>query len=374
MSTVFDLTRARELMKKARLDCTIATSHGNVLYCSGADIISITGLKRLAAIFLPLEGEPVFGVQANEEITARRFTWIEDVRVYMGGEWEPLKAIKFIADTLIEKDLGDTKIGMEMLDMPSLCLTHLQRLLPSAEFVDCQAIFDRMRVVKSPEELKLLSEANMATAKAITVGLEMARPGDSERKIARNMINLALEYGADHVLFMTLAAGENVVVPNCVPSDYQIKKGDLVHVDLGCSFQGYLSDIARTAVVGEPDETQLKAYDIVVRAERVTAEAMRKGAKVIDVHNAVKQFYESNGLSYEKPFIGHGLGISLHELPFLGPSQGDWVLESGMFFQVEPSFTIGQTRTHTEDSFIVLSNGAKNVSEYRDVTEIQVIR
>jgi len=374
MRTGFNFTKARGLMKEMGVDCIVATSHDNVFYSSGADIMTITMLKRLAAIFLPLDGEPVFGVHANEEVTARESTWIKDVRVYSGGEWEPLKPIKFVADILMEKDLGDAKIGIEMLDMPGLCFDYLRELLPSAKFVDCQSIFDRMRAVKSPEELKLLTEANMATAKAITVAFEMARPGDTERKIARNMMDLTYEYGADQVAFMTLGAGDNVFEIHHVPTDYEIKRGDLIHVDFGCFFKGYMSDISRTAVVGKPDETQLKVYDITVRVQRAAAEAMREGAPVMDVHNAAKQQCESEGLSYNRAFIGHGLGIGCHELPFLGPSHGDWVLESGMFFQIEPGFAIGNARVHIEDSFIVSGSEARNVSEYRDVSEIQVIR
>jgi Xaa-Pro aminopeptidase len=361
-------------MREVELDYIVATSHDNVYYSSGADIMTINMLKRLAAVFIPLDGEPVFGVHANEEVTARESTWIGDVRVYEGGEWEPLNPISFVADVLKEKGVSDSRVGLELLDIPGLCLDYLRGLLPSAEFVDCQPIFDKMRSVKSPEELKLLSDANMATAKAITVAFEMARPGDTERNVARNMINLTYEYGADQVVFMTLGAGENIFETHHVPTDYRIRKGDMLHVDFGCYFNGYMSDISRMAVVGEPNETQMKAYDVAVRAERATAKAMRGGAKVMEVHDAVKQFYESERFSYTRAFIGHSLGIGCHELPFLGPSHGDWILEPSMFFQVEPSLTIGHARVHTEDSFIVTDSGAKNVSEYRDITEFQVIK
>ena len=361
-------------MEEAGFDCIIATSHDNVYYSSGSDIVTITMLKRLAAIFLPLDGKPVFGVHANEEVTARESTWIKDVRVYEGGEWEPLKPIKFVADVLKEKGLKDAKIGIELFDMPGLCVDHLRELMPSAEFADCQPLFDKMRSVKSPEELKLLSEANMATAKAITVAFEIARPGDTERQIARNMVNLTLEYGADSIAFITLGAGENIFETHHVPTDYRIKKGDMLHVDFGGFFKGYMSDISRMAVVGAPDEIQLKAYDVAVQAEWVCAEAMQEGATVMDVHNAVKDFYESKGYEYHRAFIGHSIGIGVHEIPFLGPSHGDWTLERGMFFEVEPSHTIGHARVHTEDAFVLTKDGAKNVSEYRDISELQVIR
>jgi len=360
-------------MDEADVDCIVATSHDNVLYSSWTDISTITMLKRLAAVFIPSDGDPVFGVHANEAVTARESTWIRDLRVYEGGEWEPLKPFAFVAEVLKEKGFGDAKIGMEMLDVPGLCFDYVRKLLPSATFIDCQPFFDEIRSVKSPEELKLLSDANMATAKAITAAFEMARTGDTERVIAQNMIGLTLEYGADQIAFMALGAGPNVLETHHVPAEYKIKKGDMVHVDFGCFFRGYMSDISRTAVVGKPNETQRKAHDIAVGAERATAEAMNEGATVMDVHNAVKRYYESRGFTYGRSFIGHGLGIGCHEAPFLGPSHGKWVLKSGMFFQVEPSVTVGEAHVHTEDSFVISKKGAKNVSEYRDISEMQKI-
>ena len=94
----------------------------------------------------------------------------------------------------------------------------------------------------------------------------------------------------------------------------------------------------------------------------------------MDVHNTVKQFYEKQGYSYNRAFIGHSIGIGCHETPFLGPAHGDWVLESNMFFEVEPSMQIGEVRIHTEDAFIVGKDGARNVSDYRKVSELQVIK
>jgi Xaa-Pro aminopeptidase len=374
MKTGFDITKARRLMEEEELDCMIATSHDNVLYSSGADLMAINMLKRLTAIILPLKGEPVFCVHANEEALSRNSSWIDDFRVYEGGEWEPLKPVSFIADILIEKGLSRITIGIEMLEIPHLYLDCLQESLPSAKFADCKPIFDRMRAIKSQEELMLLSEANMATAKAITVAFQMARPGDTERKIAENMIKMVYEYGADQVGFITLGAGENIFEIHHVPGGYTIKNGDFVHVDFGCFFNGYMSDISRVAVVGKPNDMQSKLYDVAVRAEKAVAEAMKEGTRIIEVHQAAKRFYESEGLTYNKAFIGHSLGIGCHEFPFLGPTHGDWVLESCMFFQIEPRVTLGNLTVHTEDSFIVTSAEAKNVSEYQDVTELQIIK
>jgi len=374
MNNGFDLKKVRELMKEISLDCIIANSHDNVYYTSNSDISTITNLKRIAVVVIPIDSEPVFGIHANEEVTARQSTWIKDLRVYKGGEWESLIPIEFIAEVLKEKGFSKAKIGIEKLEMPGLWLDYLRDLLPSAKFVECQSIFDKMRSIKSSDELKLLSKASLVTAKAITVAFEMAQPGDTERKIAQNMMRLTLEYGADNISFVLLGAGKNIFENHHIPGNYRIKKGDLIHTDFGALFNGYLSDISRMAIVGKPNSTQIKAYDITVKAESTTVEAMRAGSTVLNVYNAAKDFYKSQGFDYKFPFVGHSIGIGCHEVPFLGPSHGDWILKPGMFFQVEPVLQIGDARIHTEDSIIITKSKAKNVSMYRDVTELQIIR
>jgi len=360
-------------MKEMGLECLIATSHDNAYYASGSDIETVSSLKRLAAVFLPLDLEPVFAVHRNEHVTAQQTTWIKDLRVYDGGEWEPLKPIEYVASVLKEKGLAKARIGLELLDISALCFNHLRKLLPSAEFVDAQHIFDEMKSVKSDEELKLLTDANMGTAKAIVLSFEMARRGDSERDLAQNLMNLIVQYGADRVAFLSLAAGPNILELHHVPGEYRIGDGDLVHVDAGGYFKGYQSDISRTAVVGKPSESQLNTYEIAVGAESAASNAMHEVAEVMDVYEDTRKFYESRGHSLKSAFIGHSIGIGCHELPFLGPSHGNWILKPGMFFEVEPSITIGPTRVHTEDAFIVGRGTAKNVSEYRDISQLQAI-
>ena len=293
--------------------------------------------------------------------------------MYDGGEWEPLKPIEYVAAVLREKNLAKARIGLELLDMSALWFNHLRNQLPSAEFVDAQIIFDEMKSVKSDDELKLLSDANMATAKAVVLAFERAKPGDSERDLAQNLMNLIAQFGGDRVAFLSLAAGPNIHELHHVPGEYRIRDGDLVHVDTGGYFKGYQSDISRTAVVGKASDSQLNAYEIAIGAEFAAANAMYEGARVMDVFEATRRFYEFRGHSFKSAFIGHSIGIGCHEIPFLGPSHGNWILKPGMFFEVEPSITIEPIRVHTEDAFIVGKSGAKNVSEYRDVTQLQSI-
>jgi Xaa-Pro aminopeptidase len=378
---ILDLLKVRKLMKESGLDCIIATTRENVYYCSGADVGGM-GL-RIMPVILPLDSDPVFlvhpsGSGAGEEKMVRRISWIKDIRTYSGGEWAPLEVWKQIADVIKEKKLNAAKIGLESYYIPYPVLDYLRKeKLPSADFIDAQLIFDKMRSVKSQEEIKILTDINMATAKAMAVAFEMARPGDTESQIAKNMMNLLLEYGAEKIKNMMLAAGPYISEPHHVSGDYKIKKGDLIHVDGGGFLKGYGSDLSRMAVVGEPSKKQQEAYKVVIKQMRDAADAMRNGVKVIEVHKVAKQSYESQtGTKYPRFFIGHSTGIGGHEYPMLGPFHGDWVLEPGMYFQMEPSHVASpDIRVHYEDSVVTQAMGpAKIVSEYRDTSELFVIK
>lgn len=365
-------------MQEKGFDCIIATSPENVRYSSGVWV----GIPlRLAPVILPLDGEPVIlvhpsGSGAGEDITARKTTWIKDVRLYEGGEWAPNMVWDAVAEVIREKELHDSTIGLEVLNVVGSSYDYVREIMPSVKFVGCEAIFDRLRAVKSAEELRILSYANMATAKAVSTAYEMASPGDTETQIARSIMELIQDYGASRIAFLNFAAGQNIMEPHHVPGDYRLKDGDMVHVDVGGIWKGYVSDISRMAVVGEPSGEQRKAYEVIIKQMWDTAEVMVNGAKVQAAHDAAKRSYESHGFKYPRYFIGHSIGLNGHETPFLAPFHGEWVLEPGIVFQIEPSHVASdRIRVHYEDSFVIQKNGsALNVSEYVDSWELLIIK
>jgi Xaa-Pro aminopeptidase len=213
----------------------------------------------------------------------------------------------------------------------------------------------------------------MATAKAITIAFEMARVGDTERDVAQNIGNLVVEYGADNVAFPLVNCG--ISEAHHLPIDKKLRVGEFLHTDFGANFDGYYSDISRTAVIGKgPSADMKKAYSLAIECQNNVMDAMRPGATIMDVHNAAKKTMEDAGFPYDRPFVGHSIGVGVHDLPFIGPVYGNWVLEPNMVFQVEPGVSIGKERVHTEDTILVTNGKAKNVSQFIDVSEILVIR
>jgi Xaa-Pro dipeptidase len=365
-------------MEDKEVGCIVASSRENVLYSSG---VSASIPLRPAPVVIPLDGDPVIlvhpsGSGAGEDVTVRKVSWIKDIRLYDGGEWAPFRVWDAIANVLKEKGLQDSTVGVEVLEIVGGCYDHLRGLLPTVTFTSCEQVFDELRAVKSPEEIKILKDANMATAKALSDAFEEVSNGDTERQVARFIMEGVLDSGANRLAFLSLAAGPNVVEPHHSPGDYKLRKGDMVHVDVGGVWKGYVSDISRMAVVGKPDESQRRAFEVVIKQIWDTAESMQNGVSVLDVHNAAKKSYESHGLKYPRYFIGHSIGLRGHEHPFLAPFHGDWELEPNMFFQLEPSHVASEKiRVHYEDSFLIKENGpAENVSEYADSWELLTIK
>lgn len=174
------------MMEGAGIDALVATSPENVYYSSGSNIVTMFLLGRLGFVVLPLDGEPVFGVSSVEVSKAEKTSWIRDVKTYDGADYEPIKGIEFFTSLIKEKGLGESKLGIDRYFLPSLYYDVLCRMLPGVMFLDNQTILDHLRAVKSPIEVKRLSEANMATARVITETFEMAKEGDTEREIAKD--------------------------------------------------------------------------------------------------------------------------------------------------------------------------------------------
>ena len=380
-----DLSKLRNSMQIEGLDCIVVTTRQNVLYCTGHNVATIDMAGRLTAVILPLSGDPVFCLETNEAFEAK--TWIKDVRVYKeGGEWEPLKPWEFVARVLEEKKLAKAKIGMEIsmyscapAGIPAAHYNYLRKLLPDVEIVDCGHIFEKMRAVKTVEEIEIMEKAASISSEAINTAFGAAKWGDTEQEILFRMVTFCAERGF-RVSHGYVDAGPNTFKTHHKTGDYRIKKGDMIHTDFGVLVQGYSADIARAAKFGEPDANEVKTYEFATEVMVKVAEMLVPGNTVMEVHNAAKNFYEDRGVEYKlvedqgRDFIAHGLGLAVHEAPFIGPSHGNWVIEPGMIIAIEPRVTFGNARVHYEDMFLVTTKGAKNFSCSMDFSKMMVIK
>jgi Xaa-Pro aminopeptidase len=352
--------RLEQLIRESGYDAVVATSLANVYYSSGALIMTQASIPdRLASVVWPARGDPVFVVCSIEASLAQRDSWIKDVRTYEEFATSP---VALIADVLSKLAPAPRQVGVETRHLTAHYMDELRRTLPSVQLTACESLFDRARAVKEPEEVSRLASAAQATDKAIWESFATATPGRRERDVAADFQRRLLDSGPDMVAFCVLGSGENTALAHPYASDRVMKSGDLLRVDVGGSFQGYYSDLARTMVVGKASDRQRDVYSRLWEVHEQTIDAIRPGVRASDLYHVCAAGFERARLSFKMPHIGHSLGIGLHESPMLKP-QDNTELVPGMVLAVEPlHFEPSGERYHVEDLIEVTATGHRIVS------------
>ena len=332
----------------------------------------------------PAEGDPIFIADQSRRAAE---TFIEDIRSYdhflgdkvvtdpRGRSLVNRSPMPLVADVLREKGLASGHIGFEQMHLPVNRFVELQALLPSAELVDCKSLFDEARMIKTPAEIKLLHSAGIATEKAIQIGFELARPGDTAKSLANAIGSAMTKLGAEQVAFMDLDVMSGGKMFRLQYSDEpgELKQGSLIRVDAGGYFGGYYSDIARMAVVGEPTAEQRSIYGRLYGVERkMIEEILKPGRSGGEMYELTAAAFEEFGVPLRWRTLCHGLGLFIHERPWLTKSE-TYRLQPGMVLAVEPGLPSTEEVWHIEDLVLVTEEGTQELTTYSSIDELYVI-
>ena len=377
MTTPRDLmnrTKFQEVLDRSDLDAVIASSLENVYYTSGAYIETQRRLRdRPVFSIVPTEGAQAIIVCDIEESLARGQTWIDQDEVYVYIEFAQ-SPIELLAAVLRSKGLADGKIGLERRHLHVAYYTELQELLPRAGFVGFDAEFDEIRAIKTPEEIKRLAEAAIATEKAYVKAWSESREGDTEAEIARKLMDSVLELGADSIRFLTFGSGENNKHTHNKASKRQVKRGDLVRCDFGAHFGPYTSDVARMAAVVEPMPDQARLYRVIHDIEIAAIDYIKPGVRACDVFNFCAKEFSKHELSLQIPHVGHGQLVGGgHENPILQPyNQQELLPNMALYFEL--LYIDKEVDTyHVEDLVLVTDHGSRVLSNHMNTNELFII-
>jgi Xaa-Pro aminopeptidase len=191
------------------------------------------------------------------------------------------------------------------------------------------------------------------------------RPGVTELELVEIAGAGMRRAGADETVFALVAAGKHGALPHYHSDSTALQPGDVVVVDIGSKLKGYCSDITRIAIVGgaPPDAEYARVHAVVERASEAALAAARPGVRARDVDAAARQVIADAG--YGEYFIhrtGHGLGLSIHEPPYI-TSTSDLVLVSGMVFSIEPGIYLpGRFGVRLEEIVFLDAQGAHVLS------------
>ena len=351
-----------------RLDALLAASKADVVaFVPGENMVYFTGLhfhlserpilclysqQGLSFIIPELE---MAKLDAKAELEPRPFLWRDDTG--------PEAAFQAAVQALLPS--GKT-CALDGQTIRYFEWEGLQRAGLRAENTrDIGTLFLQQRARKAPEEIACLRRAIAISEAALQATMAWARPGHSERQIASRLRAEMLERGAHGIAFLLVLTGEKSGLPHGNTGDRIWGEGEFLLIDFGATYEGYPADITRTFCVGKATTQMQSMFDAVAAANAAARAAAAPGMTCAQLDHVARRVINNAGLGdYFIHRLGHGLGLSIHELPNIvaGNKQA---LQPGMVFTIEPGVYLpGVGGIRIEDNVALTDDGADVLTTY----------
>ncbi len=352
---LFRQEQARIWMERLGVDAIFVEGGVNLGYFMG---LSWWSSERLFGFMLGQKGDPIW---ICPDFEMKRATEV----VRFGTEiltWHEHESPYRLLDTCLEKigkPGGKVGIGPNVRNF----ITEGFRRDSRAQLVNGAAVTENVRAVKSEKEIQYLDVANRITKLAYKKGFEQLREGMSPGelgKIIRDAHTTMGVSGGGGPLF-----GENAAFPHGTKDIRNLREGDVILVDGGCSVNGYRSDVTRTIVFGKPSDKVRRVWDVVWGAQDAAWRVIRNGLPCEEADRAARTVVEKAGFGGDYQYfthrLGHGIGLEVHEDPYL--VRGNKTpMKTGVTFTNEPGlYLYGEFGIRIEDSFAVTENGHHNL-------------
>lgn len=326
-----------------------------MLITNGYNRRYMTGFTGTAGVVLIGEKKAVF-------ITD--FRYVEQASRQING-YEIIQHMGSIIDEVAKQaaDLGIKRLGFEQ-DHLSFATYKSYENTVQAELVPVSGVVEKLRLIKSDAEIKILKEAAEIADAAFQHILSFIRPGIREIDVANELEFFMRKNGAISSSFdIIVASGYRSALPHGVATEKVIEKGEFVTLDFGAYYKGYCSDITRTVAVGEVSEELRSIYKIVLEAQLRGMTGIKPGMTGREADALTRDYITEKGYGdYFGHSTGHGIGLEVHEGPGLSV-RTDTVLEPGMVVTVEPGIYIpGLGGVRIEDDTVVTKDGNESLT------------
>jgi Xaa-Pro aminopeptidase len=381
------LERVRKVLNKRKLDALYLTNTTSIFYLTGYSFIAT---ERPAALIIPVDGQIAFlGPLLEKEHVPLETRIIENVETYLDypGEKHP---IEHFAGFLKEMGLAKKRIGIDNKAGAAGAWGYrgppITKKLPEAKFVNMDDLVPRMRLVKSEEEIALITESGKWANLAVALLQEYTAEGlwDVEVSLIATQeasATMKKTLGPDYAPLRSInpvtaifrgQIGEMSAIPHSLATRQMIKKGDVVIAESGVDVGGYSCELERTMIVGKPTAKQERYFTVAVKAQEAAFEAFKAGVKCSEVDKVtIKVFKEAGLLNLVKHHTGHGLGLDGHEPPWLDLGNEE-PLRTGMVVSCEPGiYETGFAGFRHSDTVLITEDGAELLTYYpRNLEEL----
>jgi Xaa-Pro aminopeptidase len=340
------LDRVAGMAVEAGIDAVLVTPGPDLRYLIEYDAVP---LERLTCLIIPAQGDPTLVVPELEVLAAKASPGGAagiDIRAW------PERADPYV---LVAEAVGsDSTVALDN-HMWAEKVLRLRDAGAGARQVLAGPLIERMRMIKSADEVASLVAAGEAIDRVHAAVPGLLRPGRTEAEVGADIADLILQAGHVRVDFVIVASGPNGASPHHEVSDRVLEVGDTIVIDIGGTMpDGYRSDCTRMYSIGTPDSLFLERYEVLQRAQHAGVETARLGSTCGGVDAAARDILTDAGLG--DLFIhrtGHGIGLETHEEPYI-LAGSDRPLEPGMAFSVEPGFyAAGVHGARIEDIVVV---------------------
>jgi Xaa-Pro dipeptidase len=350
------LARAQALMDQIGAEALIVGAGPSLRYFTG---VGWNQTERLVAMVQPREGGPII-ICPRFELGSLQASLGIDADIALWQEHES----PFALTARILSDLGAKALAVDPA-LPFFAVDGLRVAAPDLAMLNAAPVVDGCRMIKSPAELALMRQAKAMTLEVHRRAARILAPGTTTTAVRRFIDQAHRALGADDgSSFCAVQFGVASAYPHGLPGEQRLAWGDIVLIDTGCRVQGYNSDITRTYVFGEPMPEQRRVWDVEKRAQAAAFAAVRPGVPCEAIDAAARAVLEAAGFGpdYALPGLphrtGHGIGLAIHEAPYL--VRGDKTpLAPGMCFSNEPMIVVPDAfGVRLEDHFYVTEEGA----------------
>ena len=357
----FDADRLDRLMDQSGIDVLVVTSKHNVQYLLGGhrafffDYMDAMGLSRYLPVLIYPKGArekaAYFGHRLEGFQKENEPFWVAEAQTNSSGS---IDVMQKAVDHIRRSGLETRRIGAELSFLPVDSGATLRKAFPDSEMVDAVFVLERQRAVKSPWELEKLRIASERVIDSMMAVIASHGPGATKRELTEALRREETSRGL-HFEYCLITAGSSL---NRAPSDQRWEEGEVLSLDSGGNYHGYIGDLCRMAIHGEPDAELEDMLAEIEHIQRAAMKPIKAGALGSVTYAAAEPLVRRSKHHNHMHFLAHGMGLVSHEAPRLtatGPVpydayDADRPLETGMVVSVET------TLAHPQRGFIKLED------------------
>ena len=334
---------------------------------AGSDLKYLTGLdfhlsERPAILLLTVQGQAAFifpefekDKAAQSQVPAILFAYPEDPQLWPAVAGKALESL----------GLSEASLAVSPTSMRFLEINLLQNGAPKIKTISGAEIFRDIFIQKDEEEIDSTRKAVEIAQEALLQTLPHVQPGKTEHEIANLLVINLLKAGSEPELAFSpiIASGPNAANPHANPGGREMQAGDMLIIDWGARYNGYVSDITRTFAIGHIPDGFEQIVQIVLKANQTARGMIKPGLAANTVDSTARDVISAAG--YGANFLhrtGHGIGLNPHEDPFISQASST-ILAPGMLFTVEPGiYLTGKGGVRIEDNVVVTAGGVETLT------------